>query len=178
MPGMEVEVQGRKGTFGEEAPERSEGERSSPERSAGASSPNVAVGGGEGELGSLSSPDPEVSARPVRRRFGTEYKLGILREADGCAGPGQVGALLRREGLYSSHLTLWRHQRQHGRLGPNKRGRKASLPNPLAPRVAELERENRQLTRRLTKAETIIEFQKKLSELLGIPLKSPESEKE
>ena len=121
-------------------------------------------------------PDPEVADRPVRRRFSTEYKLRILRQADRCAKPGEIGALLRREGLYSSHLTTWRHERDRGALAAlsaKKRGRKAEPPNPLARRVAELERENAKLQRRLKRAEIIIEVQKKVSELLGIPLKSP-----
>jgi transposase-like protein len=101
-----------------------------------------------------------------------EYKLRVLREADRCSRPGELGALLRREGLYSSHLTLWRQQRRRRSLGAHKRGRRAVIPNPLAARVAELERENRRLSRRLRKAETILECQKKLSGLLGIPMNS------
>jgi len=87
--------------------------------------------------------------------------------------PGAIGALLRREGLYSSHLATWRKQRERGELdglAPKKRGRKAKPINPLAARVRELEAENRRLQRQLEKAETIIAFQKKLSEMLGIPL--------
>lgn len=117
--------------------------------------------------------DPEVLERPVRRRFTAEYKLGVLREVEGCGEPGQVGALLRREGLYSSHLTEWRRQRERGALAglaPKKRGRVSPARHPLATRVAELERENTQLQRRLEQAETIIDVQKKLSALLGIPL--------
>lgn len=119
-------------------------------------------------------PDPEVPEKPARRRFTAEYKLRILHEADGCVEPGALGALLRREGLYSSHLTTWRRQREQGALEaltPKKRGRRA--PHPLSRRVAELERENVHLQRRLKQAETIIEVQKKVSEILGIPLKSP-----
>ena len=121
-------------------------------------------------------PDPEVPEKAARRRFTAEYKLRILREAEGCEAPGEVGALLRREGLYSSHLTTWRRQREQGALAaltPKKRGRRASPPHPLSRRVAELERENAHLQRRLKQAETIIEVQKKVSEILGIPLKSP-----
>ena len=121
-------------------------------------------------------PDPEVRERAARRRFTAEYKLQVLREADQCAGVGEVGALLRREGLYSSHLTTWRRQREHGALvalAPKKRGRAAAAVSPLARRVAELEREKARLERRLKQAETIIEVQKKVSEILGIPLKSP-----
>jgi transposase-like protein len=117
--------------------------------------------------------DPEVAERAARRRFTAEYKLQILRQADACASPGEVGALLRREGLYSSHLTTWRRQREQGSLAalsPKKRGRPAGPPSPLARRVAELERDNARLTQRLQQAETIIAVQKKLSEVLGIPL--------
>jgi len=118
-------------------------------------------------------PDPEIRERAARRRFTAEYKLHVLRAADQCAGLGELGALLRREGLYSSHLTTWRRQREHGALvalAPQKRGRPAASVSPLARRVAELERENVQLTHRLHQAETIIAVQKKLSEVLGIPL--------
>ena len=121
-------------------------------------------------------PDPEVPARHGRRRFTTAYKLEILRKADACR-PGELGALLRREGLYSSHLITWRRQREQG-LMPKKRGRK---PTASDPRVKTLEREkaaltteNRRLARRLERAETIIAFQKKVAELLGIPLKPVE----
>lgn len=117
-------------------------------------------------------PDPEVRERAARRHFTAEYKVRLLRDADG-ASPGELGALLRREGLYSSHLTTWRRQRDAGALralSPKKRGRPAAPPSPLARRVAELEREKARLERRLQQAETIIDVQKKLSTMLGIPL--------
>jgi transposase len=126
---------------------------------------------------STAQPDPEVRERAARRRFTAEYKLRILREADGCTGPGELGALLRREGLYSSHLTTWRRQRDAGALSalaPKKRGRRATVTSPLARRVAELERDKAKLERRLKQAETIIEVQKNISEILGIPLKNPD----
>ena len=116
-------------------------------------------------------PESEVRARAARRRFTAEYKLQILREADQCAGMGEVGALLRREGLYSSHLTTWRRQREHGALvalAPKKRGRSAAAASPLARRVAELERDKARLERRLKQAEAIIDAQKKLAEILGL----------
>ena len=122
---------------------------------------------------SAPAADPEVAERAARRRFAAEYKLQVLRHAEACASPGDLGALLRREGLYSSHLTTWRRQREQGSLAalsPKKRGRPAGPPSPLARRVAELERENARLTQRLQQAETIIAVQKKLSEALGIPL--------
>src|SRR6266446_5788890 len=103
-------------------------------------------------------PDPEVPERAARRRFTAEYKLQVLRQADQCAEVGEIGALLRREGLYSSHLTTWRR----------KRGRPATPVSPLARRVAELERDKARLERRLQQAEAIIEAQKKLSEILGL----------
>ena len=122
-------------------------------------------------------PDPAVLEKPVRRRFTAEYKLRILQEADQCTASGQLGALLRREGLYSSLLSTWRKQRDQGTLAglsPKRRGRKA---NPDAPLIAEnqrLMRETQRLAAKLRQAETIIEVQKKLSEILGIPLPPPE----
>ena len=111
-----------------------------------------------------------MSEQAKRRRFTAEYKLRIVREADACKGDGDVAALLRREGLYSSHLSSWRRQRdevaQEG-LASRKRGRKAKAEDP---RVKELERENARLQRRLARVETMLEIQKKTSELLGIPL--------
>ena len=122
------------------------------------------------------APDPEVPEKPVRRKFTAEYKLKILAEADRCTEYGQIGALLRREGLYSSHLSEWRRKRMEGTLvslSPKKRGPKPEK-NPLAPEVARLERENERLQRKLKQAETIIDVQKKVSGLLGIDLASPE----
>ena len=121
-------------------------------------------------------PDSEVPEKPVRRKFTAEYKLKILAEADRCTEYGQIGALLRREGLYSSHLSEWRRKRMEGTLvslSPKKRGPKPEK-NPLAPEVARLEREVDQLQRKLVRAETIIDVQKKVSGLLGIDLASPE----
>jgi transposase-like protein len=123
-------------------------------------------------------PDPAVSEKPVRRRFTAEYKLRILQEADRCIASGQLGALLRREGLYSSLMSTWRQQRDEGTLAgltPKRRGRKA---NPDAPLIAEnqrLTRETQRLSAKLRQAETIIEIQKKLSEILGIPLQSSDN---
>jgi len=104
-------------------------------------------------------PDPEVPEKAVRRTFTTAYKLRILKEAEQCTESGQVGALLRREGLYSSNLTLWRRQMQEG-LIPRKRGPGAHTADPRARRIAELERENAQLAHKLKQAELIIEVQK------------------
>ena len=119
---------------------------------------------------SASDPDPEVPAKARRRRFTAKYKLRILAKADRCSKPGDVGKLLRQEGLYSSLLSRWREQREAGALAalrPKKRGRKPRPVDPQAKRVAELERENARLRQKLEKAETIIEVQKKLSLLLG-----------
>jgi transposase-like protein len=119
-----------------------------------------------------------VPAQPSRRRFPAEYKLRVLQEADRARQPGEIGALLRREGLYSSQLALWRRQREQGQLaglGGRKRGRKARA---LDPRVKQLERENARLRRQLQRAELLLELQKKASEILGIPLRSLEEENE
>ena len=144
-------------SIGEE-PERRGDERSEAPRSAG-SSPIERVD-------APVAADPEVSARHVRRRFTTAYKLAILRKADACSRHGELGALLRKEGLYSSHLVTWRQQRTTG-LTPKKRGRKAVA---IDPEMKRLEQENRRLTTRLKKAEALLDFQKKLSSLLQIPL--------
>jgi transposase-like protein len=114
-------------------------------------------------------PDPEVVVKAERRHFSAEYKRRVLQEADACAQPGEVGALLRREGLYSSHLTTWRQQRRRGELQgltPAKRGRKA---DPQAAEIARLQRENERLKAQLARAELIIDVQKKLSQMLGLP---------
>ena len=119
-------------------------------------------------------PDPEVTEMPLRRRFTADYKRRILRETDAC-GPGELAALLRREGLYSSHLTTWRRQRRQGELdalAPKPRGRKTVPRNRLTAENERLRRENARLQQRLKQAETIIECQKKLSDVLGIPLAS------
>jgi len=118
-------------------------------------------------------PETEVRERAVRRRFTAEYKLRILKEAESCTERGQLGALLRREGLYSTNLITWKHQMEKGTLdalSPRKRGPKAKRPDPLARRNAELERENQKLKKKLRQAETIIDVQKKISEILQIPL--------
>ena len=115
----------------------------------------------------------EVLAKAKRRRFTLEYKRRVLREADRCRKPGELGALLRREGLYSSSLSNWRSARERGELGgqgTRKRGPQAKPPDPGAKRIADLERENRRLRHRAERAEALVEVQKKLSELLGIDL--------
>jgi len=112
-------------------------------------------------------PDPQVVPTAERRKFGAEYKLRILAEADECTERGAIGALLRREGLYSSHLDKWRKQRERGAL-EGLRGRKLGRkPDPQAAEIARLQRENEQLRARLERAEHIIDVQKKLAHLLG-----------
>ena len=142
-----------------EEPERRGDERSEAARSGGSSTrePDAVP----------VLPDSEVPARHARRRCTTAYKLAILRRADACTRHGELGALLRKEGLYSSHLTTWRQQREAG-LTAKTRGRK---PTAVDPRVKKLEQENRRLTSRLQQTEALLAFQKKVSELLGIPLK-------
>lgn len=141
-----------------------EGERSEPER-----------GGAQGHAGGGGPVSvehkTEVRPRARRRTFTAEYKLRILRQAEACKQPGQLGALLRREGLYSSHLAVWRRDRDRGAvksLVSKKRGPKG--PSSEAKRIAELERENQHLREELRRAQLINEAQKKLHELLGIPL--------
>ena len=123
-------------------------------------------------------PDPEVPAHPRRRRFTAAYKARIVEEAEGCTAAGQIGALLRREGLYSSQLSQWRSQYRTGALASlrdDKRGRKA-VKHPLEDEVVRLRKQNERLSQRLEQAETIIEIQKKVATMLGIPLNSVENE--
>jgi len=121
-------------------------------------------------------PDPEVVPKAKRRQFTAEYKLRIVREAD-AGTPGQIGSLLRREGLYSSYLSTWRRQREEGQLqalSSKKRGRKGQ--DPSAEELAQLQRENGRLRARLEQAEIIIDIQKKLSKLLGLTMDKTESD--
>ena len=153
---------------------RSEDPSETPARSAGRVSDRDVPSG----PAASSAPDPEVSEKPTRRRYPAEYKLRILKEVDACTEPGHVGAVLRREGLYSSLLSTWRRQREDGSLkalSPSKRGRKVKPPNPLSRRVEELERKNRKLEAQLKQAQAVIEVQKKLSEILALsPTDAPE----
>jgi transposase len=151
------------------SPERSPGERSESGRS-----------GGDSNNGRAAAKDAATEAetleRPKRRTFTADYKLRVLQEADAATEVGAIGALLRREGLYSSHLATWRRERVDGALAgltPKKRGPRARRVSPEAKRIHDLEHQNERLRHRLKQAETIIEFQKKLHDLLGIPLSSP-----
>ncbi len=122
-------------------------------------------------------PEVEVAEKAVRRQFSAEYKRKILKEADACTQEGEIGALLRREGLYSSHLAVWRGARDRGEiagLAPKKRGPKAVPPDPRDRKIVELERETRRLKSRLERAEALVDLQKKVSAILGIAL--PESD--
>lgn len=121
-------------------------------------------------VGPAGVPDPAVDAKPKRRQFTAEYKMRLLREVDRAKEPGAVGAILRREGLYTSHLAHWRQDRDRvakAGLAARRRGPKAKAVDP---RITQLERENAQLKRRTQRLETVIAIQKKASELLGIPL--------
>ena len=122
-------------------------------------------------------PNPEVLARPKRRTYTGEYKQQVLAEADAARGSGEIGAVLRRHGLYSSHLTKWRKERKAGileGLAPQKRGPK-SKTNPLAVENQKLRRDNERLADRLRKAEIVIDVQKKVAMLLGLPIAETEA---
>lgn len=127
-------------------------------------------------------PDPEVAAKPKRRQYSAQYKLEILRETDACTKPGEIGSILRREGLYSSILSAWRAQRDAGTLAglkPKKRGRKAKPTDARDEQIKALQKEKRTLERdkarleaRLHKADLMLDLQKKCSEILGITFPS------
>jgi len=158
------------------APEWSEGERSETSRNEGATIPLAAPTPRDSGVA-----NPEVRDKAVRRRFTATYKRRILQEADKC-GPGGIAALLRREGLYSSHLTTWRKLRATGEIAglePRKRGKKSVPRNPLAAENERLRRETQRLEKRLHQAEVIIDVQKKLCDLLGLtvpPIEQNESD--
>jgi transposase len=151
-------------SVGRREPERSEGDRSATDGKTGADR--------------KIHPDPEVVAQAKRRRFTAEYKQSILAAADEARGSGGIGALLRREGLYSSLLATWRREREAGvlqALTPQKRGPK-SKRDPVQEETAKLRRENERLTEQLRKAEIVIEVQKKVAALLGWPIATPDLE--
>ena len=128
----------------------------------------------------VPAPDPEVAATAKRRQFSSKEKHRILAAADGCTEVGQIGALLRREGIYSSQLAAWRKQRkvsERTALEPRQRGRKADPGIAEARRVVELTKENERLRRKLAQAHTIIDVQKKLCTLLGLPTAEDPDEK-
>jgi transposase len=144
----EKELNGAGGRFAE----RAVGERS--EVAAGRAAP-------------MGVPDPELVERPRRRRFSAEYKLRVLREAEACSRPGEIGALLRREGLYTSHLTAWRKQREAGSLAALGRPRGRKPADPRDARITALERRAARAETELAKARRVIEVQGNVSALLG-----------
>lgn len=124
-------------------------------------------------------PKTEVSDKAKRRQFSAAYKQRILRESEACTEPGAIGALLRREGLYSSHLFTWRRVAERGKraaLTPKKRGPQPKVADDRDKRIAQLERDNAKLAHRAERAEALVEIQKKISLLLGIP--QPESDEQ
>jgi transposase-like protein len=136
------------------------------------------AGAPAGEPPEASAAETEVVAKAQRRRFTAEYKQRIVREADRCTTAGAIGALLRREGLYSSHLTNWRAARDRGEregLTPKKRGPKAAPPDPRDKKIAEQERETTKWRKRAERAEALVEVQKKVAALLGTPFDSEPS---
>ena len=147
-------------------PPAEEGERSEP-------------GGGGGGI-AMRRADPEVSSRAKRRQFTAEYKARIVREAEACTAFGQISALMRREGLYSSTLSRWRRSMRYGAMAglDKKRGRNKDPDTQLRQQVRQLERENARLKRQLQQAETVIEVQKKVSEILRIPLETESEDDE
>jgi len=149
--------------------ESTEGERSEPE---GDERTGIKI------AETKNVPDPQVLEKPERRKFTVEYKARIVREADACTEQGQIGALLRREGLYSSQLANWRRLYQEGALKAlkdDRRGRKRTK-NPLEAEVESLKKKNARLEKRLAQMEAIIDIQKKLSAVLGVPLENEESQ--
>src|SRR3972149_1244076 len=131
--------------------------------------PSLSRNGTSSLVAPAGAPGEEVVARPTRRRFSAEYKLRMLQEADRC-GPGEVGALLRREGLYSSHLTHWRQQRESGALAALTAKKRGPKGDPQAEALARLRRENAKLQAKLARADLIIDAQKKLLVLLNLPI--------
>ena len=148
------------------SPPAQEGERSEP--------------GGGGGGAPMRRPDPEVSSRAKRRQFTAEYKARIVREAEACTAFGQISALMRREGLYSSTLSRWRRAMRYGAMAglDKKRGRNKDTDTELRQQVRQLERENARLKRQLQQAEAVIEVQKKVSEILRIPLETESEDDE
>ena len=148
-----------------------EGERSEPRATGGRAAGAAAD--------RSPAPDPEVPAKAKRRTYTAAYKLEILERAEALEGTGEIGAMLRREGLYSSHLSKWRQQRDAVALAglkPKKRGPPKKRSPQDAEEIRRLRRDKARLERKLKQAELIIEIQKKASEILGIPLRTLEDE--
>lgn len=127
------------------------------------------------------APGSEVLEHPGRKKFSAKYKLQILNEIDSAVQPGEKGAILRREGIYSSNISTWRKQRERGELeglSPKKRGPKSAKPDPKDKQIKELERQNKRLQRKLARANLLLDIQKKISEITGIPLLEVEDEED
>ena len=138
-----------------------------------------AVGGAVMEALAMPVQQTEVLAKAVRRRFSAKDKVRILKLADACSQPGELGALLRKEGIYSSYLTSWREARDRGELealSPKKRGPRPTVPDPRDKKIAELERGLAKAEARAKRAEALVEVQKKVAELLGIQLPQRDEE--
>lgn len=134
--------------------------------------------GASGDFPSSTAAEIEVSSKATRRRFTAEYKRQIVRAAERCTKPGEIGALLRREGLYSSHLRKWRDARDRGELealAPKQRGPKATVADPRDRKLAEQERETLRWKKRAERAEALVEVQKKVAALLGTPFEDEKS---
>src|SRR3990172_3255525 len=158
-----------------EAVEREEIETAAATERARRASGVGAGGGASAAPRPAPAREVEVVAQAERRRFTAEYKRRIVREADRCTKPGEIGALLRREGLYSSLLTTWRAARDRGGLhglSPRKRGPKVAPPDPRDRKITELEREVGRQSKRAERAEALVDVQKKLAALLGTPFES------
>lgn len=121
----------------------------------------------EQENGQRADMETEVMAKAKRRQYTADYKLRILRELDECKGKGEVGSLLRREGLYSSLVSKWREQRERGSLNGLAGQRRGPKVDPNVAELARLQRENQRLQEELERAELIIEVQKKVAQLVG-----------
>ena len=150
------------------------GETEGARRASGVFPAGASANGAEAPLDT----ETEVVAKAQRRRFTAEYKRRIVREADRCTTPGAIGALLRREGLYSSHLATWRAARDRGELeglAPKRRGPKVVTPDPRDKKIAEQEREIGKWRKRAERAEALVEVQKKVAALLGTPLDNERS---
>ena len=162
--------------FEQPAAAETEGGRRPTGVSAAAGATINSNGGRTDQNGDAAHPDPQVPETPVRRRFTKAYKLDILQQIDACTEFGQIGAILRREGLYSSIIAGWRHQLRRGLLDAPAPRKRVATPAAQELRVPQLQRENARLRARLQQAELILEIQKKASEILGISLKTLDNE--
>jgi len=144
---------------------------------AAAESKNFSGGDPTVRNGQIALSGPQVVERPVRRRFDKAYKQDVLRQIAACTREGQVGEILRREGLYSSIVSTWRQKEKQGVFKTSGSGKPSAKPGVQDVRVPQLQRENARLKARLQQAELILEIQKKASEILGISLKTLDNER-